>query len=74
MLKKYLSYQHQQNFSCDDDADDVAVKRIKKRIKRDKFTPVNMGAETNSVCSLKKEAGDSGEARKIGNYGNKLGT
>ena len=33
-----------------------------------------MGAETNSVCSLKKEAGDSGEAREMGNYGNNLGT
>ena len=39
--KKCLSNQHQQNFGCDDDVDDV-VKRIKKRIKRNKFTLVNM--------------------------------
>ena len=33
LVKKYLSDQHQQNFSCDDNMDDVVAKRIKKRIK-----------------------------------------
>ena len=65
------------NFSCDDDVADAVVKRIKKRIKRNKFALVNMamGAETNVVCTLKKEAGggDSEEAGEIGNSGNKVG-
>ena len=26
LVKKYLSDQHQQNFNCDDDADDVVAK------------------------------------------------
>ena len=38
LVKKYLSDQHQQNFSCDYDVDDLAAKRIKKKIKRNKFT------------------------------------
>ena len=33
-----------------------------------------MGAETNVVCTLKKEAGYSEEAGEIGNSGNKVGT
>ena len=33
LVKKYLSDQHQQNFSCDDNMDDAVAKRIKKRIK-----------------------------------------
>ena len=33
-----------------------------------------MGAETNVVCTLKKEDGDSGEAGEIGNSVNKIGT
>ena len=37
-VKKYLSDQHQQYFSCDYDVDDLAAKRIKKKIKRNKFT------------------------------------
>ena len=53
--------------------DDAVAKRIKKRIKRNKFTLVNMGAETNVVCTLKKEAGDSEEAKEVGNSGNKVG-
>ena len=53
--------------------DDAVAKRIKKRIKRNKFTLVNMGAETNVVCTLKKEAGDSEEAKDIGNSGNRVG-
>ena len=53
--------------------DDAVAKRIKKRIKRDKFTLVNMGAETNVVCTLKKEAGNSEEAKDIGNSGNRVG-
>ena len=73
LVKKYLSDQHQQNFNCDDDVDDAVAKRIKKRIKRNKFTLVNMGAETNVVCTLKKEAGDSEEAKEVGNSGNKVG-
>ena len=51
--------------------DDAVAKRIKKRIKRNKFTLVNMGAETNVVRILNKEAGDSEEAKEIGNSGNK---
>ena len=31
-----------------------------------------MGAETNLVRTLKKEAGDSEEAKEIGNSGNKV--
>ena len=62
-----------QNISCDDDVDDAVTKRIKKRIERNKFTLVNMGAETNVVCTLKKEAGDSDEPGEIGNSGNKVG-
>ena len=73
LLKKYLSDQHRQNFNCDDDVDDAVAKRIKKRIKRNKFTLVNMGAETNVVCTLKKEAGNSEEAKDIGNSGNRVG-
>ena len=61
LVKKYFSGQHQ-NFNCDYDVDDVA-KRIKKRIKRNKLTLVNMGAETNVVCILNKEAVDSEEAK-----------
>ena len=53
--------------------DDAVAKRIKKRIKRNKFTLVNMGAETNVVCTLKKEAGDSEEAKEVGNSGSKVG-
>ena len=53
--------------------DDAVAKRIKKRIKRNKFTLVNMGAETNVVCTLKKEAGNSEEAKDIGNSGNRVG-
>ena len=52
---------------------DAAAKRIKKRIKKNKFTLVNMGAETYVVCTLKKEAGDCEEAKEMGNSGNKLG-
>ena len=33
-----------------------------------------MGAETNVVYTLKKEAGYSEEAGEIGNSGNKVGT
>ena len=53
--------------------DDAVAKRIKKRIKRNKFTLVNMGAETNVVCTLKKEAGNSEEAKDIGNSGDRVG-
>ena len=53
--------------------DDAVAKRIKKRIKRNKFTLVNMGTETNVVCTWKKEAGDSEEAKDIGNSGNRVG-
>ena len=74
LVKKYFSDQHQQNFSCDDDVDDAVSKRIKKRIKRNKFTLVNMGAETNVVYTLKKEAGDSEEAGEIGKSDIKVGT
>ena len=38
------------------------------------FTLVNMGAETNVVCTLKKEAGDSEETEETGKSGNKVGT
>ena len=61
-----------QNISCDDDVDDAVAKRIKKKMKRNEFTLVNMGAETNVVCTLKKEAGDSEEPGEIGNFGNKV--
>ena len=57
LVKKCLCDQHQQNFSCDDNENDAVAKRIKKRIKRNKFTLVNMGAETNVVCTLKKDWG-----------------
>ena len=73
LVKKYLSDPHQQNFNCDHDVDDAVAKKIKKRIKRNNFTLVNMGAETNVVCTLKKEAGDCEEANEIGNSGNKVG-
>ena len=73
-MKNYLFDQHKQNFSCDDDGDDIVAKKIKKRIKMNKFMLVNMGAEINVLCTLKKEAGDSDEAREIGNSGNKVGT
>ena len=73
LVKKYFSGQHQ-NFNCDYDVDDAVAKRIKKRIKRNKFTLVNMGAETNVVCTLKKEAGDCEETNEIRNSGNKVGT
>ena len=53
--------------------DDAVAKKIKKRIKRNKVTLVNMGAETDVVCTLKKEAGDSEEAKEIGNSGSKVG-
>ena len=33
-----ISDQHQQNFSCDDEVDNVFAKRIKNRIKTKKFT------------------------------------
>ena len=64
-MKKYLSDQHQQNFSYDDDVDDVVAKRIKKRIKSNEKFMVNMGAETNVVYTLKKEAGDSEEISSL---------
>ena len=53
--------------------DDAVAKKIKKRIKRNKVTLINMGAETDVVCTLKKEAGDSEEAKEIGNSGSKVG-
>ena len=43
-------------------------------MKRNKFTLVNMGAETNVVCTQKKDAGDGEEAGEIANSGNKVGT
>ena len=61
LVKKYLSDQHQQNFNCDHDMDHAVAKRV-KMIKRNKFTLVNAGAETN-VFTLKKEAGDCEEAK-----------
>ena len=73
LVKKYLSDPHQQNFNYDHDVDDAVAKRIKKRIKRNNFMLVNMGAETNVVTTLKKEAGDCEEANEIGNSGNKVG-
>ena len=42
LVKKYLSDQHQQNFNCYDDVDDVVTTRIKKRTKRINFTLVNI--------------------------------
>ena len=72
LVKKHLSDQPQ-NIS-DDDVDDAIAKRFKKRIKRNKFTLVNMGAETNVVCTLKKDAGNSEEPGEIGNSGNKVGS
>ena len=62
LVKKFFSGQHQ-NFNCDYDVDDAVAKRIKKRIKRNKLTLVNMGAETNVVCILNKEAVDSEEGK-----------
>ena len=72
LVKKHLSDQPQ-NIS-DDDVDDAIAKRFKKRIKRNKFTLVNMGAETNVVCTLKKEAGDREKPGETGNSGNKVGS
>ena len=40
LVKKYLSDQHQQTFSCND-LNDAVGKKIKKRIKMNKFTLVN---------------------------------
>ena len=62
-MKKILSDQQQQHFSCDDDVDNLA-KRIKKRIKRNEYT-VNMGAETKVVCTRKKEAENSEEISSL---------
>ena len=59
LVKKYLSDQHQQNFNCDDDMDDVVAKRVKNKIKRSKLTLVNMGHETNVVYTWKKKSGDN---------------
>ena len=73
-MKKYLSDQRQQNYSCEDDVNDTLAKRIEERIKKNKFTLVNMGAETNVVCVLKKEAEDSEEAEETGKSGNKVGS
>ena len=42
---------------------------IAKRIKKEEILLVNMGAETNLVCTLKKETGDTEEAGEIGNSG-----
>ena len=72
LVKKYLSDQPQ-NISCDDNVEDTVAKRIKKRIKRNKFMLVNMGAETNVLCTLKKKADDSEEPGEIANSGNKVG-
>ena len=71
VVKKYLSDQHQQNFSCNDDVDPAVAKRTKKIIKRNKFSLVNKGAET---CTLKQEAGVSEETGEIGNSGDKVGS
>ena len=68
-MKKYLSDQHQQTFSCND-LNDAVGKKIKKRIKMNKFTLVNTWAKTNVVCTLKKKAGYLEEAREIGVSGN----
>ena len=47
--REHLSDQHQQNFSCDDDVDAVVAKRIKERIKRNKFMlEFKYFTETNS--------------------------
>ena len=73
-MEKYFSDQHQQNFSCDDDVYDAVAARIKKRIKRNKFTLVNIGAETKVVCIFKKEARGSKEAGEVRNSGNDVGT
>ena len=68
-----MSDQHQQNIGCgDDDVGDAVAERVKKRIKRNKFTLADMGAKINVVCILKKEAGDSEEAGEIGKSGNKV--
>ena len=61
-----------QNISWDDDMDDAVAKRIKKIIKKNTFRLVNAGAETNEVCTLKKEAGDNEELGEIGNSDNKV--
>ena len=38
--------------------DNAVTKRIRRRLKRNRFTLVNMGAETNIACiSLKEEVG-----------------
>ena len=50
--------------------DDVAVKRVRKRIKRNKLTLFSMGAARNEVYILENEAGDSKEAKEIGKSGN----
>ena len=73
LVKKYLSDQHQQNFNCDDDMDDVVAKRIKNKIKRSKFTLVNMGHETNVVYTWKKKSGDNELVRETENSGNEVG-
>ena len=72
-MEKYSSDQYQQNFSCDDDAYDAVAARIKKRIKRNKFTLVNIGAEKKLVCIMKKEARGSKEAGEVRNSGNNVG-
>ena len=72
LVKKYLSDQRQ-NISCDGDVDDTVAKMIRKTIKRNKFMLVNMGAETNVLCTLKKKADDSEEPGEIGNSANKVG-
>ena len=41
LLMKYLSDQHQQNFSCDDDVNDVVAKSIKKSKFTLGFKPLN---------------------------------
>ena len=41
-------------------------------MKMNKFTLINIGAETKVVCTLKKETGKSEEAGEIGNPGNKI--
>ena len=52
---------------------DVVAKK-RKRIKRNKFTLVNTRAKANVICTLKKEDGDSEEARESTSFGNKVGT
>ena len=69
--------------------DDVVAKRIKNDLKRitlcwsiwdqkrfeiNNFMLINMEAETNEACTVKKESGDNEEAREIENSGNKVGT